>query len=71
MLFGHKKSIYLITETENFVHFRACPRCKTPTMFPIFWKKIPPPPKMCLEEWKRFLDDEINIRKLKYEPHRT
>ena len=70
-IFGHQKPVNLITENESYIHFRACPRCKTPTMFPVFWKGMLPPPNECIEEWKKFLDNEISTRKLTYEPHRT
>lgn len=56
-LFGHKKAIPMLNETDWAIFTKGCPRCGTHLGMPATWKNCPPPPNSNeeqLKSWEEF-----------------
>lgn len=51
-LFGHKKAIPMLNETNWAIFTNGCPRCGTHLGMPATWKNCPPPPNSNDEQLK-------------------
>lgn len=55
LIFGHKKTIPMLTEDEECIHTKGCPRCKKPSVSPFAWKKIPCPKFSTQIKWDKYI----------------
>jgi hypothetical protein len=55
-LLGHKKSIPMLHENEDFIFTKGCPRCGTHLGWPATWKTMPDPPNSTPEQLKSWRD---------------
>lgn len=56
-LFGHKKAVPMLNETDWAIFTKGCPRCGTHLGMPTTWKGCPPPPNSNedqLKSWEEF-----------------